>query len=122
MIVTWLFRFRIRKQTGLRAAGTIGAQKLLPVRKSSYSLAKPAATPSSSISPGEPLNPHWPLLPSLKEAILCYSLRIHFHRVFLVITSQGKGSSGWFYDLKLLLISNQPCQLVRFLLIPFNNN
>ncbi|GAB3527570.1 IS982 family transposase [Pontibacter brevis] len=53
-----------------------------------------------------------------KKLPVCDNLRIHSHKVFEGIASRGKGSTGWFFGLKLHLVINQHGQLARFLLTP----
>ena len=53
-----------------------------------------------------------------KKLPVCDNCRIHSHRVFRGIAQRGKGSTGWFYGLKLHLFINQHGELVRFLLTP----
>nr|WP_148561592.1 IS982 family transposase [Pontibacter korlensis] len=55
-----------------------------------------------------------------KKLPVCDNRRIHSHRVFADMASRGKGSTGWFYGLKLHLVTNEHSQLVRFLITPAN--
>lgn len=55
-----------------------------------------------------------------KKLPVCHNLRIHQHRVFEGIAARGKGSTGWFFGLKLHLVVNQHGQLARLLITPAN--
>lgn len=55
-----------------------------------------------------------------KKLPVCDNLRIHQHKVFEGIAARGKGSTGWFYGLKLHLVTNQHGQLARLLITPAN--
>ncbi len=55
-----------------------------------------------------------------KKLPVCHNLRIHSHKVFSGIAARGKSATGWFYGLKLHLVTNQYGQLVHFLLTPAN--
>jgi hypothetical protein len=55
-----------------------------------------------------------------KKLPVCDNHRIHSHRVFATIAGRGKSSTGWFYGLKLHLVTNQYGELVRFLITPAN--
>jgi hypothetical protein len=55
-----------------------------------------------------------------KKLPVCDNHRIHSHRVFEQIAQRGKSSTGWFYGLKLHLVTNQYGELVRFLITPAN--
>jgi len=55
-----------------------------------------------------------------KKLPVCDNLRIHSHKVFEGIAARGKGSTGWFFGLKLHLVINQHGQLARFLITPAN--
>ena len=55
-----------------------------------------------------------------KKLPVCDNLRIHSHQVFEGIASRGKGSTGWFFGLKLHLVINQHGQLARLLITPAN--
>ncbi|WP_161887865.1 IS982 family transposase [Pontibacter russatus] len=55
-----------------------------------------------------------------KKLPVCDNLRIHSHRVFEGIASRGKGSTGWFFGLKLHLVINQHGELARLLITPAN--
>lgn len=53
---------------------------------------------------------------------VCHNLRIRSNKAFEGIAARGKGSTGWFYGLKLHLVINKRGELARFLLSPANNN
>ena len=55
-----------------------------------------------------------------KKLPVCDNHRIHSHRVFAAVAARGKSSTGWFYGLKLHLVTNQHGELVRFLITPAN--
>jgi hypothetical protein len=55
-----------------------------------------------------------------KKLPVCDNKRIHSHQVFQAIAQRGKSSTGWFFGLKLHLVTNQYGQLMRFLLTPAN--
>jgi IS5 family transposase len=55
-----------------------------------------------------------------KKLPVCDNRRIHSHKVFQQLAARGKSSTGWFYGLKLHLVTNQYGELVRFLLTPAN--
>lgn len=55
-----------------------------------------------------------------KKLPVCDNRRIHSHKVFGAVATRGKGSTGWFFGLKLHLVINEQGQLVRFLLTPAN--
>lgn len=55
-----------------------------------------------------------------KKLPVCDNHRIHAHRVFAAVAARGKSSTGWFYGLKLHLVTNQYGELVRFLITPAN--
>ncbi len=55
-----------------------------------------------------------------KKLPVCDNRRIHQHKVFEQMATRGRGSTGWFFGLKLHLVINQHAQLVRFLLTPAN--
>ncbi len=55
-----------------------------------------------------------------KKLPVCDNRRIHSNRVFEQIATRGRGSTGWFYGLKLHLVTNQYGELMRFLLTPAN--
>jgi hypothetical protein len=55
-----------------------------------------------------------------KKLPVCHNLRIYSHKVFAGIAARGKSSTGWFYGLKLHLVTNQHGQLIRFLITPAN--
>jgi hypothetical protein len=55
-----------------------------------------------------------------KKLPVCDNHRIHSHRVFAAVAARGKSSTGWFYGLKLHLVTNQHRELVRFLITPAN--
>lgn len=55
-----------------------------------------------------------------KKLSVCDNRRIHQHRVFDGIAQRGKSSTGWFFGLKLHLVTNEDKQLVSFLLTPAN--
>lgn len=55
-----------------------------------------------------------------KKLPVCDNHRIHSHRVFEAVAARGKSSTGWFYGLKLHLVTNQHRELVRFLITPAN--
>jgi hypothetical protein len=42
-----------------------------------------------------------------KKLPVCDNYRIHSRRVFAALAARGKSSSGWFYGLKLHLVTNQ---------------
>jgi hypothetical protein len=53
-----------------------------------------------------------------KKLPVCDNHRIHSHCVFEAVAQRGKSSTGWFYGLKLHLVTNQHRELVRFLITP----
>lgn len=55
-----------------------------------------------------------------KKLPVCDNRRIHSHKVFQELASRGKGSTGWFFGLKLHLVTNEHARLVRFLITPAN--
>ena len=55
-----------------------------------------------------------------KKLPVCDNRRIHSNRVFEEVASRGRGSTGWFYGLKLHLVTNQHGELMRFFLTPAN--
>ena len=55
-----------------------------------------------------------------KKLPVCDNRRIHSNRVFEEIAARGRGSIGWFYGLKLHLVTNQYGELIRFLITPAN--
>ena len=55
-----------------------------------------------------------------KKLPVCDNKRIHSHRVFKELARHGKSSTGWFFGLKLHLVTNQYGQLMRFLVTPAN--
>lgn len=55
-----------------------------------------------------------------KKLPVCDNRRIHSHKVFEKLATRGRGSTGWFFGLKLHLVINQHSQLVRFLITPAN--
>jgi len=55
-----------------------------------------------------------------KKLPVCDNRRIHSHKVFDQIAATGKASTGWFYGLKLHLVTNEQGQVMRFLLTPAN--
>ena len=55
-----------------------------------------------------------------KKLPVCDNRRIHSHKVFEQLAQRGKSSTGWFYGLKLHLVTNQYGQLMRFLITPAN--
>jgi len=56
---------------------------------------------------------------STKLAV-CHNLRIHSHKVFDGLAKRGKTSTGWFFGLKLHLITNQFGEVVSFYITPGN--
>lgn len=55
-----------------------------------------------------------------KKLEVCHIKREHDHKVFEGFARKGKGSTGWFYGLKLHLIINHLGQVVSFMLTPAN--
>ena len=55
-----------------------------------------------------------------KKLPVCDNRRIHSHKVFEEVASRGRGSTGWFFGLKLHLVTNEHGQLVRFLVTAAN--
>lgn len=55
-----------------------------------------------------------------KKLEVCHLRREHQHKVFKSFARKGKGSTGWFYGLKLHLVINHLGQLVSFLITPAN--
>lgn len=55
-----------------------------------------------------------------KKLPVCDNRRIHSHKVFEEVASRGRGSTGWFFGLKLHLVTNEHQELVRFLITPAN--
>nr|WP_230679900.1 IS982 family transposase [Pontibacter sp. 172403-2] len=55
-----------------------------------------------------------------KKLPVCDNGRIHQHHVFDGIAQRGKSSTGWFFGLKLHLVTNEHKQLVWFLVTPAN--
>jgi len=51
---------------------------------------------------------------------VCHNLRIRSHRVFTGLAKRGKTSTGWFFGLKLHLITNQLGEIVSFFITPGN--
>lgn len=51
---------------------------------------------------------------------VCHNLRIHSHKVFKGLAKRGKTSTGWFFGLKLHLITNQFGEIVSFFITPGN--
>ena len=49
---------------------------------------------------------------------VCHNRRIHSHKVFAGLAPRGKGSMGWFYGLKLPLVSNEQGELLAAALTP----
>ena len=55
-----------------------------------------------------------------KKLPVCDNRRIHSHKVFDQVATRGRGSTGWFFGLKLHLVTNQHAELVGLLLTPAN--
>lgn len=55
-----------------------------------------------------------------KKLPVCDNRRIHSHKVFDQVATRGRGSTGWFFGLKLHLLTNQHRELARFLITPAN--
>jgi hypothetical protein len=55
-----------------------------------------------------------------KKLEVCHVRREKTHRVFQEFARKGKGSTGWFYGLKLHLVINHLGEIVSFLLTPAN--
>ena len=55
-----------------------------------------------------------------KKLQVCHLRREKQHQVFKGLARKGKGSTGWFYGLKLHLVINHLGQLVSFLITPGN--
>lgn len=55
-----------------------------------------------------------------KKLEVCHLRREKEHKVFKLFARKGKGSTGWFYGLKLHLVINHLGQLVSFLITPAN--
>ncbi len=55
-----------------------------------------------------------------KKLPVCNNHRIHSHKVFEQLAARGKSSTGWFYGLKLHLVTNEHRELVHFLITPAN--
>ena len=55
-----------------------------------------------------------------KKLEVCHLRREQQHKVFKGFARKGKGSTGWFYGLKLHLVINHLGQLVSFLITPAN--
>lgn len=51
---------------------------------------------------------------------VCDNHRIHSHRVFAGLAERGKGSMGWFYGFKLLLVINECGELLACRITPGN--
>jgi hypothetical protein len=51
---------------------------------------------------------------------VCHNLRIRSHRVFDGLAQRGKTSTGWFFGLKLHLVTNQFGEIVSFFITPGN--
>ena len=51
---------------------------------------------------------------------VCHNLRIRQHRVFGGLSQRGKTSTGWFFGLKLHLVTNQFGEIVSFFITPGN--
>lgn len=51
---------------------------------------------------------------------VCHNLRIHSHKVFDGLAKRGKTSTGWFFGLKLHLITNQFGEIMSFYITPGN--
>jgi len=49
-----------------------------------------------------------------KQIRVCHNLRIFYNRVFKGIAQRGKGSTGWFYGLKLFMVINPIGEIVKF--------
>lgn len=54
------------------------------------------------------------------KLVVCHNLRIHSHKVFNGLAKRGKTSTGWFFGLKLHLITNQFGEIVSFFITPGN--
>ena len=48
-----------------------------------------------------------------KKLPVCDNRRIHQHKVFSLIASRGKSSTGWYYGLKIHLVINHLGQIVQ---------
>lgn len=55
-----------------------------------------------------------------KKLEVCHLRREKGHKVFAGLARKGKGSTGWFYGLKLHLVINHLGQLVSFVVTPAN--
>jgi hypothetical protein len=55
-----------------------------------------------------------------KKLEVCHIKREHTHKVFQDFARKGKGSTGWFYGLKVHLVINHLGEVVSFLLTPAN--
>jgi len=55
-----------------------------------------------------------------KKLPVCDNRRIHQHCVFDGVAQRGKSSTGWFFGLKLHLVTKEHLQLVWFLITPAN--
>src|SRR5919202_4002558 len=55
-----------------------------------------------------------------KKLEVCHLRREHQHKVFQSFARKGKGSTGWFYGLKLHSVINHLGELIAFLLTPAN--
>lgn len=55
-----------------------------------------------------------------KKLEVCHLRREKDHKVFEGVARKGKGSTGWFFGLKLHLVINHLGQIVSFLLTPAN--
>ena len=55
-----------------------------------------------------------------KKLEVCHIRREHQHKVFKDLARKGKGSTGWFYGLKLHLVINHLGEIVSFLITPAN--
>jgi hypothetical protein len=51
---------------------------------------------------------------------VCHNLRIHSHKVFKGLAKRGKTSTGWFFGLKLHLVTNHVGEIVSFIITPGN--
>ena len=50
----------------------------------------------------------------------CHNRRIHSHKVMEGVAQRGKSSLGWFYGLKLHLITNDKGEIIAFYITPGN--